>query len=125
MNYHNFSKFRGIKPKIDKLTNSTQLYPSLESKKSWLLFKGDLWLRDLLVKTQHPRLINGNCGLIPDYSTVVEVKAFCGVYIWPCYNVELSWQLLFLVFYILINPVTAKDEFDFAKLLNLKLSNET
>ena len=41
------------------------------------------------------------------------------------YNVELSWQLLFLVFYILINPVTAKDEFDFAKLLNLKLSNET
>ena len=35
---------------IDKLTNSTQLYPSLESKKSWLLFRGDLWSRDLLVK---------------------------------------------------------------------------
>ena len=34
---------------IDKLTNSTQLYPSLESKKSWLLFRGDLWSRDLLV----------------------------------------------------------------------------
>ena len=28
-----FSKFRGIKPKIDNLTYSTQLYPSLESKK--------------------------------------------------------------------------------------------
>ena len=48
-----FSKFRGIKPKIDKVTNSTQLYPSLESKKSWLLFKGDLWSRDLLVKTHY------------------------------------------------------------------------
>ena len=42
-------KFR--KPKIDKLTNSTQLYPSLESKMLWLLFRGDLWSRDLLVKT--------------------------------------------------------------------------
>ena len=30
LNYHYFSKIRGIKPKIDKLTNSTQLYPSLE-----------------------------------------------------------------------------------------------
>ena len=48
MNYHYFSKFRGIKPKIDKLTNSTQLYPSLESKMPWLLFRGDLWSRDLL-----------------------------------------------------------------------------
>ena len=35
---------------IDKLTTSTQLYPSLESKKSWLLFRGDLWSRDLLVE---------------------------------------------------------------------------
>ena len=35
---------------IDKLTNSTQLYPSLVSKKSWLLFRGDLWSRDLSVK---------------------------------------------------------------------------
>ena len=51
LNYHYFSKIRGIKPKIDKLTNSTQLYPSLESKKSWLLLRGDLWSRDLLVKT--------------------------------------------------------------------------
>ena len=42
---------QGHKTKIDKLTNSTQLYPSLESKKSWLLFRGDLWSRDLLVKT--------------------------------------------------------------------------
>ena len=37
----------GIKPKIDKLTP----LPSLESKKPLLLFKGDLWPRDLLVKT--------------------------------------------------------------------------
>ena len=35
---------------IEKLTNSTQLYPSLESKKSWLLFRRDLWSRDLSVK---------------------------------------------------------------------------
>ena len=42
---------RVIKSKIEKLTYSTQLYPSLESKKSWLLFKGDLWSRDLLEKT--------------------------------------------------------------------------
>ena len=44
MNFHYFSKFRGIKPKIDnQLTNSIQRYPSLESKKSWLLFRGNLW----------------------------------------------------------------------------------
>ena len=59
-NYTKFKNFelpfRGIKPKIDKLTNSTQLYPSLESKKSWLLFRGDLWSRDLLVKTIYYRL---------------------------------------------------------------------
>ena len=40
MNFHYFCKFRGIKPNIDKLTKSTQLYPSLESKKSWLLLEG-------------------------------------------------------------------------------------
>ena len=53
MNYHYFSKFRGIKPKFERLTNSTQLYPSLESKKLWLLFKGDLWSGDLLMKTHY------------------------------------------------------------------------
>lgn len=50
LNYHNFSKVRGIKTKIKKLTNSNQLYPSLEPIKSWLLFRGELWSRDLLVK---------------------------------------------------------------------------
>ena len=30
LNYHYFSKIRSIKPKIDKLTNSTQLYTPLE-----------------------------------------------------------------------------------------------
>ena len=30
LNYHYFSKFRSIKQKIDKLTKSTQLSPSLE-----------------------------------------------------------------------------------------------
>ena len=30
--YHYFSKIRGMKPKLDKLTSSTQLYPSQESK---------------------------------------------------------------------------------------------
>ena len=49
LNYHNFSKVRGIKTKIKKLTNSNQLYPSLEPIKSWLLFRGELWSRDLLV----------------------------------------------------------------------------
>ena len=48
MNYHHFSKIRSIKPKFGKLTNSTQLYPSLGSKMPWLLFRGDLWPRDLL-----------------------------------------------------------------------------
>ena len=51
LNYHYFSKFRGIRPNIEKLTNWIQLYPPLESKKSWLLYKGDLWSRDLLVKS--------------------------------------------------------------------------
>ena len=37
-NYRYFSKFRGVKPKIDKLTNSTQLNTSRESQKSWLLW---------------------------------------------------------------------------------------
>ena len=44
-----FNKIRGIRSKIE-LTNSNQFYPSLEKKKSWLLFRGDLWSRDLLVE---------------------------------------------------------------------------
>ena len=39
------------KPKIGNLTNMTELYPFLESKKWFLVFKVILWSRDLLVKT--------------------------------------------------------------------------
>ena len=39
------------KPKTGNLTNMTELYPFLESKKWFLVFKVILWSRDLLVKT--------------------------------------------------------------------------
>ena len=39
------------KPKIGNLTNMTEPYLFLESKKWYLVFKGILWSRDLLVKT--------------------------------------------------------------------------
>ena len=35
---------------LENLTNMTELYPFLESKKWYLLFKGILWWRELLVK---------------------------------------------------------------------------
>ena len=44
------------KPKIGNLTNMTELYPFLEPKKWYLLFKGILWSRDLLVKTIYIRI---------------------------------------------------------------------
>ena len=57
LNYHYFSKFRGIKPKIDKLTNSTQLYPSL----SGCYLEGICGhLNDLLVKTIYSTQKNVN-----------------------------------------------------------------
>ena len=51
LNYTDSAKFMTRKPKIGNWTNMTKLYPFLESKKSYLLFKGILWSRDLLVKT--------------------------------------------------------------------------
>ena len=50
-NYSYFAKIMTRKPKIINLTNMTELYPFLESKKRHLLSKGILWSRDLLVKT--------------------------------------------------------------------------
>ena len=50
-NYSYFAKITTRKPKIGILTNMTELYPFLDSKKWYLLFKGILWSRDLLVKT--------------------------------------------------------------------------
>ena len=49
LNYSYFSKIMTRKPKIGNLTKVTELYPFLESKKWYLLFKEILWSRDLLV----------------------------------------------------------------------------
>ena len=46
-----FTKIMTRKPKIVNLTKVTELYPFLESKKWYMLFKEVLWSRDLLVKT--------------------------------------------------------------------------
>ena len=78
-NYHYFSKIRDIKPKIDKLTNSTQLYPSLESKKLWLLFKGDLWSRDLLDHVSFKAMV-WNSVNNQQYQQLITC-ACCSVYI--------------------------------------------
>ena len=51
LNYSYFTKIMTRKPKIGKLANMTKLYPFLESKKWYLLFKKILWSCDLLVKT--------------------------------------------------------------------------
>ena len=48
MNFSYFAKIKTRKPKIGNLTNMTELYPFLESKKWHLRI---LWSRDLLVKT--------------------------------------------------------------------------
>ena len=49
--YSYFAKITTRKPKIGKLTNVTELYPFLQSKKWYMLLKGILWSCDLLVKT--------------------------------------------------------------------------
>ena len=51
LNYSYFANIRTRKPNISNLTNMTELYPFLESKKWYTLFKGILWSCDLLVKT--------------------------------------------------------------------------
>ena len=48
-NYSCFAKIMNRKPKIGNLTNMTELYPFLESKKWYLLFEG--FCGHLLVKT--------------------------------------------------------------------------
>ena len=50
LNCSYFAKIMTRKPKIGNLTKVTELHPFLESKKWYLLFKGNLWLRDLFVK---------------------------------------------------------------------------
>ena len=55
LNYSFFTKIMTRKPNIGNLTDMTELYPFLESKKWHLLFKGILWSRDLLVKTINRR----------------------------------------------------------------------
>ena len=47
LNYSYFAKIMTGKPKIGNLTNRTELYPFLESKKWCLLFEGILWSRDV------------------------------------------------------------------------------
>ena len=61
LNYSFFAKIMTRKPKIGILTNMTELYPLLESKKWYLLFNGILWSRDLLVKTINLYLLFGRC----------------------------------------------------------------
>ena len=69
LKYHYFSKIRGIKPKIDKLTHSSQLYPSLESKKvvaaiyrgfviTWPLSENHLYIPDILQCIQWTNLLH-------------------------------------------------------------------
>ena len=47
LNCSYFTKIMTRKPKIGNLTNMTELYPFLKSKKWYLLFKGILWSREI------------------------------------------------------------------------------
>ena len=51
LNYSYVAKIMTRKPKIGNLTKLTELYPFLESKKWYLLFKEILWWRDVTWKT--------------------------------------------------------------------------
>ena len=68
LNYSYFAKITTRKPKIDNLTNTTKLYPFLESKKWYLLFKGILRSCDLLVKTINSVVV------VPRYSLQQRVR---------------------------------------------------
>ena len=54
LNHSYFVKIITREPKIGNLTNMTGLYPFLETKKRYLLFKGILWSRDA---TWKPRIV--------------------------------------------------------------------
>ena len=94
LNYYHFSKIRDIKPKMDKLTNSIQLYPSLESKELWLLFlKRGFVVMWPLSENQ----VNPGCSTFSLYS-IVKLSWF--VYLWnlatriiDCFK---QWHLIFL-----------------------------
>ena len=66
LNYSYFAKIMTRKLKIGNLTNVTELYPFLESKKWYLLFKGILWSRDLLEKTIRTFKTSGTVFLYTD-----------------------------------------------------------
>ena len=53
-----FAKIMTRKPNIGYMINMTELYPFLESKKRYLLFKEILWSQDLLVKTINSQSFN-------------------------------------------------------------------
>ena len=78
LNYGFFAKIMTRKPKIGNLTNTTELYPFLESKKWQLLCKGILWSRDLFSgKNQVPldQMINVFTASISIYLKLVSCNS--------------------------------------------------
>ena len=56
LNYHYFSNSRGIKPKLTSWLIQPSSIHRWSQKKSWLLFRGDLWSHDLLLKTIYTKV---------------------------------------------------------------------
>ena len=79
------------------LTNVTELYPSLDSKKWYLLFKGILWSHDLLVKTinfggcLHPdTIVTFQKSAFPSWLQMVHKTPLCRT--WGLFLLETQWQ---------------------------------